>query len=145
MSDTTQGVVPMIAYRDGVAAMDWLSSAFGFVATMQWLDDDGRLTHGEMSTGSGSIMLATPSPEYEGPALHRHHCERAAAWQRVPWVVDGVMVHVDDVAAHAARAEAAGATLLSGIEAGPDDSRLYRVEDVEGHRWMFRQPSDPRE
>jgi uncharacterized glyoxalase superfamily protein PhnB len=34
--------------------------------------------------------------------------------------------------------------MLSGIEAGPEGSRLYRVEDVEGHRWMFMQRSTVR-
>ena len=54
----------------------------------------------------------------------------------VPWVVDGVWGQVDDVDAHRERAREAGATLLSEIEQGPD-GRLYRVEDPEGHRWMF--------
>jgi len=42
------------------------------------------------------------------------------------------------VDAHAERARAAGAVILSE----PEDSgvgRLYRAEDVEGHRWMFMQ------
>ena len=34
--------------------------------------------------------------------------------------------------------------MLSGIESGPDGSRLYRVEDVEGHRWMFMQRATAR-
>ena len=55
----------------GPAAMEWLSRVFGFEMHERWLDDDGILTHGEMSTGDGLIMLATPSPDYEGPALHR--------------------------------------------------------------------------
>jgi len=82
-------------------------------------------------------MLATPTPDYEGPAQHRSHCEQAAAWSRVPWVIDGVMVNVDDIASHFDKAQAAGARLLSGVEDGPDGSRLYRTEDLEGHRWMF--------
>jgi uncharacterized glyoxalase superfamily protein PhnB len=56
-------------------------------------------------------------------------------------VIDGVLVHVDDVAAHFDRARAAGATLLSDVETGPGGSLLYRVEDLEGHRWMFMQRS----
>jgi uncharacterized glyoxalase superfamily protein PhnB len=48
-------------------------------------------------------------------------------------------VQVADVGEHFARAEAAGATLLSQIEENPF-GRLYRAEDVEGHRWMFMQP-----
>ena len=137
-----QGVVPMLAYADGPAAMTWLSSAFGFEERERWLDDSGVLTHGEMATGAGLIMLATPTPAYEGPRFHRSHCDAAAAWAAAPWVIDGVLVYVDDVVAHFERAKDAGASLLSGIESGPEGSRLYRVEDLEGHRWMFMQAGD---
>jgi uncharacterized glyoxalase superfamily protein PhnB len=41
-------VVPMIAYEDGIAALDWLSRAFGFRERMRLADDSGRLSHGEM-------------------------------------------------------------------------------------------------
>jgi uncharacterized glyoxalase superfamily protein PhnB len=54
-------------------------------------------------------------------------------------VLDGALVYVDDVAAHFTRAKNAGASLLSEVESGPEGSLLYRVEDVEGHRWMFMQ------
>ena len=54
-----------------------------------------------------------------------------------PYVVDGALVYVDDIDAHHARAVAAGAPTLSEIEDGP--ARLYRTEDLEGHRWMFMQ------
>ena len=131
-----EGAIPMIAYEDGPAAMDWLADAFGFTELTRWTDDSGRLTHGEMETGAGLVMLATPTPDYESPRRHREHCERAAAWSQVPWVVDGVLVHVPDVIAHRARADAAGARMLGDIEEdGP--GRRYRVEDLEGHRWMF--------
>ena len=33
-------------------------------------------SHGEMSTGHGVVMLATPTPAYENQLLHRAHCER---------------------------------------------------------------------
>jgi PhnB protein len=144
MDDSAQGVVPMLAYAEGSAAMAWLSNAFGFEERERWLDESGVLTHGEMSTGRGLIMLATPTPDYESPRLHRSHCRAAAAWSAAPWVIDGVLVYVDDVVAHFERAETAGASMLSGIEAGPEGSRLYRAEDVEGHRWMFMQPATVR-
>ena len=139
MTEQAPDVVPMLSYRDGPAAMDWLTRVFGFEGRERWLDDDGLLLHGEMSTGNGVIMLATPCPEYEGPALHRSHCEAAAAWSSAPWVIDGVLVLVDDVGAHFDRASREGAVLLSGIEDGQNGSRLYRSEDLEGHRWMFMQ------
>jgi uncharacterized glyoxalase superfamily protein PhnB len=136
MSRETRGVVPMIAYEDGPRAMDWLASAFGFREQARMLGRDGRLAHGEMDTGRGTIMLATPTPEYESPRHHRERCERAREWSRVPWVIDGVLVYVDDVADHFKRAKENGATILSEVEDGPP-GRRYRAEDLEGHRWMF--------
>lgn len=135
-------VIPMLSYQDGAAAMDWLIEAFGFTEAERWLDDDGHLSHGELDAGGGRVMLSELA-SYEGPAVHRTHCTAADAWLSTPWVIDGVLVHVSDVEAHFARARAAGAGLLSEIEEAPY-GRLYRAEDVEGHRWMFLQPDTRR-
>jgi uncharacterized glyoxalase superfamily protein PhnB len=56
----------------------------------------------------------------------------------VPWVIDGVLVYVDDLHAHYRRAKAAGATILSEPQDDPPGLR-YRAEDLEGHRWFFFQ------
>ena len=135
-----QAVVPMIAYQDGPAAMDWLARAFGFVERTRWLTDDGRLSHGEMLAGAGLVMMATPDPAYESPRTHRAGCDRADRWLRTTNIVDGVLVYVGDVDAHHARAEAAGAVILTPVEEGGPGKR-YRAEDIEGHRWMFMQHS----
>lgn len=132
-------VIPFLNYEDGPTALDWLARAFGFEEVTRWLKPDGSLDHGEMTAGDGRIMLAT-TPAYESPKHHREHCERARAWQANPWVIDGVLVYVDDVDAHYARAVAAGATILSEPEDG-FPGRRYRAEDPEGHRWMFMQRS----
>jgi PhnB protein len=138
MSTGYPAVIPMIAYEDGIAALGWLAKAFGFrerqEARQLW--PDGRLSHAEMEAGDGLIMLASPTPDYESPRRHRQVCERARKWSAVPWIIDGVLVYVDDLAAHCERAKAAGATILSGIEDGPP-GRRYRAEDLEGHRWFF--------
>lgn len=131
-------VVPMIAYEDGNAAMDWLIEAFGFVEADRRVSPEGRLTHGELEVGDAIIMLATPTPDYQGPKHHRENCEAARKWSRVPYIIDGVLVQVDDVEAHCERARAAGAVILSEPEM-TDDGRRYRVEDLEGHRWMFEE------
>jgi uncharacterized glyoxalase superfamily protein PhnB len=131
----SQAVTPMLTYADGPAAMDWLAAAFGFTDRARWLED-GRLSHGEMLAGGGLIMLAGMIDGYEGPLRHAEHCATARAWARTPYVVNGVLVRVPDVDAHFARAKAAGARILSEPEDTPY-GRLYRVEDLEGHRWMF--------
>lgn len=130
------GVIPMIAYENGPAAMDWLARAFGFQERARMLGEGGRLTHGEMDTGEGVIMLATPSPHYHGPKHHRDECETARRWSDVPYIIDGVMVYVSDIQQHFERSQAGGATILSPIEDGGEGKR-YRAEDLEGHRWMF--------
>ena len=130
-------VIPMIAYEDGPAAMDWLSKAFGFRERDRRIEN-GRLTHGEMDTGGGVVMVATPSIHYHGPKRHREECATALAWHDVPYIIDGILVYIDDVDEHFERAKAAGATILSAVEATPDGKR-YRAEDLEGHRWMFSQ------
>jgi uncharacterized glyoxalase superfamily protein PhnB len=131
-------VIPMIAYEDGAAALEWLSRAFGFRERARMTAPDGRLTHGEMETGSGVIMLATPTPEYRGPRRHRQECEQAARWSKVPYIIDGVLVHVDDAQAHFDRARREGATILSELE-DSENGKRYRAEDLEGHRWMLMQ------
>ena len=131
-----QPIVPMLAYENGVAAIDWLTNAFGFRERMR-LVEDGRLGHAELELNGGIVMLATPSPDYVGPKRHREQCEQARKWSEVPYVIDGVLVYVDDLDAHFRQAKQAGATILSEPEDTEHGIRHYRVEDVEGHRWMF--------
>ena len=135
-------VVPMLSYEDPAAAIDWLERAFGFreQSEARYTDPNGTVTHAQMEAGGGLIMLAAPTPDYQSPARHREACEAAAAWSRVPWIIDGVQVEVDDVEAHHARAGAAGARLLTPLR-DEGYGRLYNAEDLEGHRWMFIQPS----
>jgi PhnB protein len=126
----------MISYEDGIAALEWLHRAFGFTETARLVMPDGRLAHGEMAAGDGVIMLASPTPEYQSPKRHREVCEHARNWSTVPWIIDGVLVLVDHLEQHFARARAAGAAILSEIESDPPVKR-YRAEDLEGHRWFF--------
>jgi uncharacterized glyoxalase superfamily protein PhnB len=137
-----QTIVPFIAYEDAAAAIDWLTRAFGFRENEAARHMDGdTVSHAELDVGDGSVVfLSTPSPHYESPRRHRETCGASAKWLDNPWVVDGYLVHVDDVDAHHSRAREAGAAILrepEDVEAA--GARLYSAEDVEGHRWMFAQ------
>jgi len=138
----TQRIYPMIAYEDTATAIDWLMQAFGFSERGQrYQNEDGTIGHAELDVGDGSVvMLATPSREYESPKTHRESCEAASRWLDNPWVIDGLLVLVDDLDTHHDRAAAAGAKVIRQLEEGPD-GRLYTAEDIEGHRWMFQQSS----
>jgi uncharacterized glyoxalase superfamily protein PhnB len=140
----TQRIIPMLAYEDAAAAIGWLGDAFGFTEheDERYTDDNGVVTHAELELDGGLVMLATPTPEYEGPKRHRETCEAARRWQDNPWVVDGLFVQVDDIDAHHARAVAAGATILRPLgDVDFTGMRRYTAEDLEGHRWMFGQPA----
>lgn len=133
-------ILPMLAYEDGPAAIDWLCRAFGFTENFRLVDDNGSVGHAELQLGDALISLATPSPDYRSPKHHVETCADARKWHEVPWVINGLLVYVDDVDAHAEQARAAGARLLSEPADGGHGDRLYRVEDLEGQRWMFATP-----
>jgi len=138
MPELQTQIVPMLSYEDGVAAIAWLCDVFGFQEETKWLDDNGRLSHGEISYGNGIIMLASPSEYYQSPAHHRRVCEAAAKWYHSPYIINGVLVYVEDVETHFRNAKEKGAIILSQLESGGPGLR-YRAEDLEGQRWMFIQ------
>jgi uncharacterized glyoxalase superfamily protein PhnB len=135
-----QRIIPMLSYENGFEAMNWLCRVFGFIEKTKWLDDAGRLSHGEITMGESMIMLAEPTPHYQSPKHHREACKAAAKWHQVPYIINGVLVYVDNVESHFKTAKAGGAIILSEIEAGVPGTR-YRAEDLEGQRWMFMQKS----
>lgn len=128
----------MLAYEDGIAAIEWLCKVFGFSERTRMVDGDGKLTHGEISMGNGIVMLACPTPDYQSPKHHRTICDHAAKWYRVPYIINGILVYVDDVKAHYNHAKENNAIILSELESGFPGLR-YRTEDLEGQRWMFMQ------
>ena len=118
-----------VVYQDRRAALDWLTTAFGFEACLIITDDSGAVVHAEMKYGDGLIMVAdewadfTKSPKTLGGANSQH-----------------LHVHVDaDIDAHCARARAAGAKILAEPADQFYGDRTYRVMDPEGHVWTFGQ------
>jgi PhnB protein len=136
-----QRVVPMLSYEDVGRAADWIVEAFGFEEIERY-EDERTVTHVTLKLGDGTVYLGNPGPAYRGPRRLAETCEAARRMLETPYVVDGVSVEVDDVDGHYERARAAGAKILSELEDNPGiGQRQYRVEDIEGHRWMFVQPT----
>src|SRR5712691_1377122 len=96
-------IVPMIAYEDAASAIDWLKRAFGFRELDRITETDGTISHAELDFEDGRIFLATPTRDYQSPKHHRETCAAAQKWSTVPYVIDGLLVHVNDVDAHFAR------------------------------------------
>ena len=137
----TQRIVPFIGYEDAAAAIEWLERAFGFSEDRAArYEEDGVITHAELDVGGATVYVSTPRG-YASPLRIREESELARRAHDNPWVIDGHLVLVDDVEAHCERARGAGATIIREPEEPGIGQRIYSAEDLEGHRWMFGQPT----
>jgi len=127
---TSNGLVPLIRYRDVAAAVDWLSNAFGFEKRSVITDPDGTVAYAELSYGRGIVMLG-PVGESVLDSLMRQPDELGGMGTQ------SVYVAVDDVENHFNRARNSGADIV--LEFGSDEAgdRAYAARDPEGHVWNF--------
>lgn len=134
-----QNIIPMLAYENGITAIDWLCKTFGFAKNEQMRFMEGeRLAHAELSLNNNIIMLATPTADYISINKQRSENPQLNKIFSTQYIVNGLLVYVDDVDAHYKTAKENGAEILSEIEEGFPGKR-YRCADLEGHRWMFMQ------
>ena len=140
---SSQRIVPFIGYEDAAGAIEWLERAFGFHEDRDArYEDDGTITHAELDVEGAKIYMSTPAG-YASPRTLRGESDAARRAYDNPWVIDGHFVEVGDVDSHYERARAAGATILSEPSEPGYGFRTYVAEDLEGHRWMFGQRSEP--
>jgi uncharacterized glyoxalase superfamily protein PhnB len=129
VDDRYPTVTPYLLYEEVDAALAWLRDAFGFRERLRFAEDDGTVSHAEMTIGEdGLLMLGHPGPAYRDP---RRREDGGSAL---------VHVMVDDVDAHAERARAAGARILREPADEAYGHRRYDVQDLAGHTWSFSQP-----
>ena len=104
-------VIPVLGYEDVGEAIAWLSRTFGF--TERWRAGSHRA---QLAVGNGAVALTESGGE--------------------PRPVE-VMVRVDDVDAHHARARDNGAEILREAADYPYGERQYTAVDPGGHHWTF--------
>ena len=126
-------------YREPARMIDWLCEAFGFEIRIKVVESDGSIGHSELTYGDGLIMVGG---ERFGPTARFDTNMRSPL--SVGCNTQGLMLYVDDVDAHCARARAAGARIIDepslhdyGEEYWAD--RSYGAIDPEGHMWWFSQ------
>jgi uncharacterized glyoxalase superfamily protein PhnB len=127
---TSNGLVPLIRYRDVAAAVDWLSAAFGFEKRNIVTDPDGTIAYAELSYGRGIVMLG-PVGQSNLDRLLKQPDEVGGAGTQ------SVYVAVDDVESHFKHSRSAGADIV--LEFGSEEAgdRAYAARDPEGHVWNF--------
>lgn len=121
---------PRLAYRDELAALEYLTRVFGFTERREarmgkGTPDDHMLAWLEF--GDGLVMIGHAEDEV-------HHIlspmDRGGA---------SVMINVDlvDIDSHYEHAVAEGATITMPINDAFYGCRRYEATDLEGHRWHF--------
>jgi len=142
MKPTPQGWPRMsssVHYQDGRAAIDWLCRAFGFEVRLKVEGADGLIEHSELVYGEGVIMVSDVARTAAQSGWRRSLASPKSVGRAN---TQTIMVYVDDVDAHCARARAAGASIYEepalhdyGREYWADKS--YGATDPEGHHWWF--------
>ena len=129
--DKIQRIIPILVCADIAAAHDFLVEAFGFTSGGIHRAPDGQAVHGEVRVGEQVIWL------------HRVAADlKLESPRSMPAASSGLVVYVEDVDAHYARARSKGAQMESEPKDMPYGQREYGVRDNEGHRWWFAQPKE---
>ena len=128
-SSATPSVYPRLAYRDEIAAIEFLTRAFGFVERREARMEDPEGTLAWLELGDGVVMIGRSGPQRHGLTSPLD----AGATTMM------LMVNVEDVDAHHARAVTEGVDVLSAPQDMFWGDRRYEALDLEGHRWHFAQ------
>jgi uncharacterized glyoxalase superfamily protein PhnB len=149
MKNTAQGwprISASIFYDDAAAAIDWLCKAFGFEVRLKVEGDKGRIEHSELVFGDGVIMVGQTGSDAQRDFKAGFRSPKSLGGAST----QSLMVYIDEVDAHCARARAAGAGIYAepalhdyGADYWAD--RSYGALDPEGHHWWFTERiRDPR-
>jgi uncharacterized glyoxalase superfamily protein PhnB len=116
-------IYPVLRYKNGTKAMEWLTEVFGFSKHMEVPGPDGEIGHAELTLGNGMIMFASGGKPGDDN----------------PWTTErgGVYAVIDDIEAHYQRAKAAGAEIVRPLADTSYGAREYSVRDPEWHLWSF--------
>ena len=132
----SSAVMPVVFYRDPLAALDWLGRAFGLEMGLVVTDQEGRIGHAELTWRGDPVGVGG---EWASPEL------LGAASLKSPASLDGagtqfLRLYLDDgLDAHCERARAAGARITQEPATQFYGDRTYRALDLEGHVWNFAQ------
>lgn len=122
-------VIPTLRYRNAKAAIDFLTSAFGFEARAVYEGDGDTIAHAQLVYGTGMIMLGTDRDDDWGANVTTPDSTSRPA--------GAIYVIVQDVHAHADAARAAGAEIIMEPEAQDYGGYNYSAKDPEGYVWSF--------
>jgi uncharacterized glyoxalase superfamily protein PhnB len=129
MKNHAKAVIPALRYRDALAAIDWLTRAFGFEKQAVYMGPGNTVAHAQLTFGNGMIMLGSIDNSSQYGKLIAQPGEIGHRETQSPYLV------VPDADAIYATAKAAGATMLLDIKDMDYGGRAFTCSDLEGHIW----------
>ena len=120
---------PVLFYDDVPAAIAFLKGAFAFEERFVSRDEAGHVDHAQLRYGSALVMIS--------PARSPHALRPIATPKATGRLSGCTYLFVDDVDAHARRAQEAGAEVVMPLTDTHYGDRLYCALDPEGHFWTF--------
>ena len=132
-------ISPSIVCQQAATHIDWLCQAFGFEVRLKIEGDGGAIVHSELTFGDdGLVMVSEEAARSARPEATHRQAPRSVGGANT----QALMVYVDDVDAHCARARGAGAVIVKepeNTDYGEDywEDRGYECVDPEGHHWWF--------
>ncbi len=114
-------VIPVLAYPDVRAAVDWLVEVLGFVERVR-IGPDHRA---QLSFGEGSLIVADVGHGRVAPVGKE--------------ASQTVMLRVEDVASLCERVRKSGATIIGEPQDFRYGERQCTFQDHAGHRWTLTQ------
>jgi uncharacterized glyoxalase superfamily protein PhnB len=108
-------IMPVLDYPDVPAAVKWLTEAFAFEVRLRI-----GAHRAQLQFGGGAIVVSASSAPGAAPASGH-----------------SVMVRVEAIDAHLARARLHGARIVRELEDFPYGERQYACLDPAGHAWTF--------
>ncbi len=117
-------VTPYLIVEGAAEAIAWYAQAFGARALMRLPAPGGKIGHAEIEIGDSRVMLADPSPDHDAYAPAKFGGSPVS-----------LHLYLPDVDAAAARAVAAGGTLVRAVEDRFYGDRSGTIRDPFGHTW----------
>jgi PhnB protein len=128
----TPDIYPRLAYRDELAAVEYLTRVFQFVENREArMEFDGKYLCW-LRIGTGVVMLGRANVD-----VHLIHSPLDAGLTTVM-----LNVYVHDIDTHYANAVAEGADITMDLDDAFFGERRYEATDLEGHRWHFGERFD---
>ena len=122
-------IIPVLRYRNALAAMDWLCRVFGFEKHQVFENSDGTVAHAELKRNGGMLMLASIGKTTEFSKHMKQPDEIGGFETQSSYLV------VSDADAVYAKAVAAQAKIVIAIQDESYGGRGFVCQDLEGRLW----------